>query len=51
MTDPRDTDRSSRLILIGLIVLALVTAGAAIVATLGEWNLPDPAASAPALIE
>lgn len=38
------SDRSSRIILIVLAVVALATAGAAIVATLGEWNYVEPAA-------
>lgn len=44
MTETPKSDRSSRLILIGLLVLAAVTIAGTILATMGEWNYAEPAA-------
>jgi hypothetical protein len=52
LTEPQKPDRSNRIVLIIMGVLALITIGGAIYATMGEWNAGNTgsieATSAPA---
>ncbi|MCD7060725.1 hypothetical protein [Pelagibacterium xiamenense] len=48
MDDDKDTsDRTNRLILVGLMILAVLTIGGTIISTMGEWQ----ADMAPAIVE
>lgn len=42
--DERKSDRQARIILIGLMILALVTIAGTIISTMGEWAQPEPQA-------
>jgi hypothetical protein len=45
LTEPQKPDRSNRIVLIIMGVLALITIGGAIYATMGEWNAGNTGSS------